>query len=247
MDITGKVAVVTGGAAGIGRATVVALARKGVASVAIADLDEIGGAETAALARLEGADARFHLVDVTDPAMLSMLFAQAQHDFGLIDIVFNNAGVVSGEPAWPETSLARLKQVIDVNLSGVVFGTRLAIEAMRGDGGVIINTSSIAAFHHLNEDPVYTATKAGVLAFTEACRGLADSMGIRVNTVCPGITATPLLEKTGNGLEPAPWLEKFLSRVEVLPAALIASAVIDLIEDETKAGEFVVVANKNRG
>lgn len=246
MDITGKVAIVTGGAAGIGRATAVALAKKGVASIALADIDEIGGAETAALARLEGADARFHLVDVTDPAALSLLFAQAQHDFGLIDIVFNNAGVVSGEPAWPESSLARLKHVIDVNLSGVVLGTRLAIEAMRGDGGVIVNTASLAAIHHLVEDPVYTATKAAVVAFTQSCGGLAESMGIRVNAVCPGITATPLLEKTGNGLEPAAWLRRYLDKTDALSAAVIAAAVIDFIEDETKAGEFRVVSNPIR-
>ena len=246
MDITGKVAVVTGGAAGIGRETAVALARKGVASIALADIDDIGGAETAALVRLEGADARFLQVDVSDPAALSLLFAQAQHDFGLIDIVFNNAGVVSGEPAWPETSLARLKHVIDVNLAGVVFGTRLAIEAMRGDGGVIVNTASAAAVHHLHEDPVYTATKAAIVAFTQSCAGLAESMGIRVNAVGPGITATPLLDKTGNGLEPAGWLQSYLDKIEVLSSAVIAATVIDLIEDETKAGHFQVVANQRR-
>lgn len=243
MDISGKVAIVTGGASGIGRAVVVALATKG-ASIAVADVDDIGGGEAVALAKLAGGDAKFYRIDITDPAELSLLFAQAQHDFGLIDIVCNNAGIVSGNPKWPDTSLAKLKAVIDVNFTGVVLGTRLAIEAMRGDGGVIINTASTAAFAPRNEDAAYTATQAAVVSFTQSCKELATTMGIRVNTVCPGMTATPMIAKTGDGLEPAVWITEALNSVELIQPSEIAEAVIRIIEDETMAGDQVIVANR---
>ena len=243
MNLVGCIAIVTGAASGIGRATAFALAEAGAAAVAVADVDQVGGPEAVALLQQRGIDSEFFCVDVTDAAELSWLFAQSQHRFGLIDVVVNNAGVVSGSPAWPETSLARLRHVIDVNFAGVVLGTRLAVEAMRGDGGAVVNVASIAAFGAMAGDPVYAATKAAVVSFTKSCRALAEQLGVRVNAVCPGMTDTAILNKTGDGIEPALWLRPYLSSPELIPPARIAEAIIELLRDDSKAGEYVVVDN----
>src|SRR5215207_8264642 len=166
MEILGKLAIVTGGSAGIGRATALAFAAKGAEAVVIADVDAPGGHDTAAMVQDSGTEAHYYSIDVTDVAQLAHFFAEVEHRYGPPDIVHNNAGIVSGLPTWPETSLARLRQVIDINLTGVVLGTRLAVEHMRGRGGSIVNTGSVAAWESVPDDPVYSATKAGVLQFT---------------------------------------------------------------------------------
>jgi 3-oxoacyl-[acyl-carrier protein] reductase len=246
MDILGKLAVVTGGSAGIGRATALALAAKGAEAVVIADVDDPGGHDTAGMLQDAGTLGHYFHIDVTDVTQLAHFFAEVEHRYGPPDIVHNNAGIVSGQPGWPDTSLARLRQVIDINLTAVVMGTRLAVEHMRGRGGAIVNTSSIAAFHPLPEDAVYAATKAAVVSFTQSCRELARTLDIRVNTVCPGLTDTPILNKTGDGTLPAPWLLPYIERLELIEPEDVASAVIDLVEDDAKAGEFIIVGNRDR-
>jgi len=246
MEILGKLAVVTGGSGGIGRATALAFAAKGAEAVVIADVDAPGGLDTAGLVQDSGTEAHFFPIDVTDVAQLAHFFAEVEHRYGPPDIVYNNAGIVSGQPAWPESSLARLRQVIDINLTGVVLGTRLALEHMRGRGGSIVNTASMAAWEPLFQDPVYSATKAGVAQFTRSCAGLAASMGVRVNAVCPGLADTPLLSKTGDGTAPADWLQPLIDEVELIQPEEVAAAVVELIEDDSKAGDCVVVENRQR-
>ncbi|MPY94214.1 MAG: SDR family NAD(P)-dependent oxidoreductase, partial [Acidimicrobiia bacterium] len=158
MDIQGKLALVTGAGSGIGRACSIALSARGAEAVVLADLDPAGNAETARMVENGGTSSMAVTVDVSDAAALARLYSDVAHRLGPPDIVLNNAGIVSGAPAWPATSLARLLQVIDINLSAVVVGTRLAVEQMRGRGGTIVNMSSLAAFAPLYEDPVYAAT-----------------------------------------------------------------------------------------
>jgi 3-oxoacyl-[acyl-carrier protein] reductase len=244
MDILGKLAVVTGGSAGIGQATALALAAKGAEAVVIADIDDPGGHDTVGLLQQAGTLGHYFHVDVTDVTQLAHLFAEVEHRYGPPDIVHNNAGVVSGQPAWPDTSLARLQQVIDINFTAVVLGTRLAVEHMRGRGGNIVNTSSIAAFAPLAGDPVYAATKAAVLLFTRSCKPLAAALGIRVNAICPGVTDTPLLNKTGDGTFPAPWLLPAVQGIELVDPVDVAAALVELVEDDGRAGEYVVVENR---
>lgn len=243
MEIKDKVAIVTGAAAGIGRAYAYALAENGAAAVALADVDETGLAQTAAGVEERGAKSLVARVDVADPVQLESLFASATQQFGAIDIVFNNAGIMAGDPQWPATTLQRIASVVSVNLTGVIFGTRLALDAMAERGGVVINTASVAAFSPMVADPMYSSTKAAVVNFTQACAPLAESNNVRVNAVLPGVTQTAILAKSGDGKTPAAWLAPMLDVIAKLDPADIAKAAIELIADDSKAGQAVVVNN----
>ncbi len=247
MDISRRSALISGAAAGIGRATAIALAEKGAARIVLADIDHDGLEETARLVAAAGAAAEIEVVDVTDGAALELLFETA-FAAGGVDIVFNNAGILSGPPAFPDTSLARIRQVMAINFAAVIEATWHAIRLMKaaGHGGVIINTSSTGGLNPYLADAPYAATKAGVLMFSRSCGPLKDSDGIRVNAVCPGVTDTPILAKTG-GDHIAEWLEPILARIEILRPEDIARAVIGLIENDDASGEFVVVQNALKG
>ena len=243
MDISGRAALISGAAAGIGRATAVALARKGARRIVLVDIDAAGLAETAKLVAEAGAAAQTEIVDVTDGDALAALFDGAFAE-GPLDIVFNNAGILSGPPAFPDTPLARIRQVVAINFTAVIEATWHAVRLMKaaGRGGVIINTSSTGGLNPYLSDAPYAATKAGVLMYSRSCGPLKDSDGIRVNAVCPGVTNTPILAKTG-GDRVAEWLEPLLERINILEPEDIAREVIGLIENDEASGEFVVVQN----
>jgi NAD(P)-dependent dehydrogenase (short-subunit alcohol dehydrogenase family) len=243
MDIDGKVAVVTGAGSGIGRATALAFAAAG-SSVVVADIDEVGGAETVGLVHDSGAGAAvFVRADVTEARSVEAMFAAAQSEFGGVDIVHNNAGLVCGEPLWPDITPETLLRVMNVNLGGVVLGTRLAIPYLRRrDGGAIVNTASMAALFPMTVDPIYSATKAGVTMFTRACSELATE-GIRVNSVLPGLVDTALLPKTGDGESWADWAHASKELMGLLQAEEVAEVVLDLVRDDTAVAEERVVGN----
>lgn len=244
MEVQGKVGIITGAAAGIGRATAYAMAEAGIEALALADLDEAGLAETGAGVEQRGSKALITRVDVGDHAQLEKLFAETERQFGGVDIVFNNAGIMCGDPQWPATPLARIQAVISVNLLGVMYGTRLAIDALaRRGGGAVVNTASVAALGAMANDPMYSSTKAGVVNFTQACAPLAQSHNVRVNAVLPGVTETAILAKSGDGSAPAAWLAPMLEVVAKLNPEHIADAVLQLIADDTRAGEALVVNN----
>jgi NAD(P)-dependent dehydrogenase (short-subunit alcohol dehydrogenase family) len=247
LNISGRAALISGAAAGIGRATAVALANKGASRIVLVDIDRAGLDETARLVSSAGAKGVVQVVDVTDGAALERLFDEAFADGG-VDIVFNNAGILSGPPAFPDTPLARIRQVVAINFTAVVEATWHAIRLMKaaGKGGVIINTSSTGGLNPYLSDAPYAATKAGVLMYSRSCGPLKDTDGIRVNAVCPGVTNTPILAKTG-GDKVADWLEPLLQQIEILQPEDIARAVIGLIEDNEKSGEYVVVENRRKG
>jgi 3-oxoacyl-[acyl-carrier protein] reductase len=244
LNISGKGALISGAAAGIGRATAIALARKGAARIVLVDIDRNGLEETARLVSAAGAVASVSVVDVTDGPALEALFEASFAD-GAIDIVFNNAGILSGPPAFPDTPLARIRQVVAINFTAVIEATWHAIRLMKaaGEGGVIINTSSTGGLSPYLADAPYAATKAGVLMYSRSCGPLKDSDGIRVNAVCPGVTNTPILAKTG-GDKVADWLEPMLEQIEILEPEDIADAVVGLIDDDQASGEYVVVQNR---
>lgn len=245
MEINGRVAIVTGAAAGIGRATAIRFAELGARGVAIADIDEVGLEETRR--RMIDTASVVEVVviptDVTQVSSLENLYDQTLQRLGGLDIVFNNAGIVSGPPPFPDTAPERIKLVIDIDLGSVAVSTHFAVRHMRQNGGVIINTASTGGLNPYLADAPYAAAKAGVIMFSRSCKDLHKLHNIRVNAVCPGVTETPILEKLGGGERPD-WLVPIMANIKVLRPEDIAAAVVEIIADDDLAGEYVVVANQ---
>jgi NAD(P)-dependent dehydrogenase (short-subunit alcohol dehydrogenase family) len=235
MEIKDKIAVITGGSSGIGRAVAERLAHEGAAGVVLADVDEAGGAETAR--KIESAHCRpvFVRADVSKEADARKMIDAAVSRFGRLDILFNNAGVGTGVPVFPAASLAQWRPVIEVDLIGVIMGTWLAAPVMeKQGGGAIINTASMAGLYPHREDPVYAAAKAGVVNFTHSLAHWASEKKIRVNCVCPGIVDTPLVRR---GLElMAQAGMKSWAPAHMIPAEEIADAVATLLKDDSRFG-----------
>jgi len=196
-DVRGKLALVTGAGAGIGRATAVELARQGADTVVIVDRDLAAAQETAAAVREAGAGAAAYRADVSDEAAINALAAQVNSDHGVVDILVNNAGIgMAGR--FLETTSENWDNILGVNLRGVLNGSRAFATQMveRGQGGTIINVSSAAAFLPSKSMIAYGTTKAAVLAFSESLRAdLADD-GITVTAVCPGFVNTNIAKST---------------------------------------------------
>src|SRR5918998_1149441 len=191
MEIEGKVAVVSGGASGIGRAAVLALAERR-AKIVVADVDEDGGRQTVEIAGAKGGSAAFRRCDVTKTEDLVSAFDWAIEHFRGFDIAFNNAGI-SGEDLFADEP-GHWARIIDIDLTAVIDATRLAVRKMRlaGNAGVIINTASLIGLLPMASAPVYAAAKAGVVNFLRSLAYLAEESNIRVNAICPEIVDTPM-------------------------------------------------------
>jgi 3-oxoacyl-[acyl-carrier protein] reductase len=250
MSPDGKIALVTGAASGIGRASALLLASRG-AFVVVADVDDDGGAQTVRAIEENGGRGRFVHLDVSRANDFERVLDDIVAEHGAIHIVHNNAGLVSGAPDFPETTSERIAAVVGVNVGGTFVGTELAIRAMsRTGGGVVVNMASILADATADNtrgtaDPVYAATKAAVKMFTQLCASYAGSHGVRVNAMLPGAVDTPILAKTGTG-EAAGWLKPRLGEIELLTPERVAEAVLALVEDDDAAGATVTVANEER-
>jgi NAD(P)-dependent dehydrogenase (short-subunit alcohol dehydrogenase family) len=192
--VEGKVAVVTGAASGIGRATARALAAEG-ALVGIADVDEAGGERVAAGIREAGGEAFFRRADVRSLADLEAVVAAAADRRGRLDVLVNNAAVsVAGSAG--EMSEADWVEVVDVNLTGVWRGMRAAIPRMLAQGGgSIVNLSSVQARVGFLGWAGYAASKGGIDALTRQAAVEYAPMGIRVNAIVPGTIATEMNER----------------------------------------------------
>ncbi len=187
IGVTGKVAVITGAASGIGRATAELFVASG-ARVVIADLDDGRGAE---LARRLGDAARFQRTDVSAPADAERLMHRAAEEFGRVDVVVNNAGVqVAG--AVTELSESDWDRTFAVNVRGCFLTTRAAVPRLReAGGGAIVNVASIAGIKGGAGMSAYAASKGAVIALTTSLAAELAADGIRVNCVCPGWIDTP--------------------------------------------------------
>jgi NAD(P)-dependent dehydrogenase (short-subunit alcohol dehydrogenase family)/pimeloyl-ACP methyl ester carboxylesterase len=196
-DVRGKLALVTGAGAGIGRATALELARKGARAVMIVDRDLAAAEETGAAVRDVGTDAAVYQADVGDEAAMNKLAAQVNDEHGVVDILVNNAGIgMAGR--FLETTPAHWDNILAVNLRGVLNGSRAFGTQMvdRGQGGTIINVSSAAAFLPSKSMIAYGTTKAAVLAFSESLRADLADEGITVTAVCPGFVNTNIAKST---------------------------------------------------
>jgi NAD(P)-dependent dehydrogenase (short-subunit alcohol dehydrogenase family) len=225
--LDGKVAVVTGGASGIGLATVRRFAAEG-ASVVIADRS----AEAGELAAKE-LDGRFVEADVGEPEAWADVVHAAEESFGGLDVAYLNAGVVTGEGNIAALTDKQYRRIMRVNVDGVVFGARAVIPAMaRRGGGAIIATSSLAGLIAFPPDPIYNLTKHAVVGFVRGLAQQLEPQSITVNCVCPGIVATPLVgEEAKARLEDAGFV--------LIDPADIAAAVLECATG-TATGQAVV-------
>ena len=198
MKLKDKVALITGGASGIGRETALLFAREG-AAVVVCDVDVKGAQET--LSQIEaqgGAQAIFVEADVSKAADCETMVARAEETFGRLNVLFNNAGIMhSGD----DNAMATEEDVWDltmaVNLKGVFLGCKFGIPALRrAGGGAVINTASfVAILGAATPQIAYTASKGGVLAMTRELAIIHARENIRVNALCPGPLHTELLMK----------------------------------------------------
>jgi NAD(P)-dependent dehydrogenase (short-subunit alcohol dehydrogenase family) len=190
--LNGRVAVVTGGASGIGLASVRRLASEG-ARVVVADLNSEAGKRAA-----DEVSGLFVPADVTDPEAVERLFAVAHREYGSVDIAFNNAGISPpDDDSILDTGLEAWRRVQEVNLTSVYLCCKAAIPYMRRQGkGSIINTASFVAVMGAATSQIsYSASKGGVLSMSRELGVQFAREGIRVNALCPGPVNTPLLQE----------------------------------------------------
>ncbi len=226
----GAVAIVTGGASGIGRALGEALAHRG-AEVVLADLQSELAEEVAAAIRDRGGAARAATVDVADGAAVERLVQDTLEGRGRLDYLFNNAGIgIAGE-----AELYRLEdwyRVLDVNLRGVVHGVHAAYPAMLEQGfGHIVNTASMAGLVPLPGSVSYGATKHAVVGLSTLLRAEAAAKGVRVSVLCPGVVRTPILDRGGRYGQvlmelPEEFLRPFVERMRPIDAGVFAEKAL---------------------
>lgn len=240
--VAGKVAIVSGGASGIGRSSAIRLAAEG-AAVMVTDIDETMAAETLALIQQAGGTAQFMSHDVADEAAWQDVVAKTVANNGGLDILVNNAGIAIGGSII-EMELADWQRQQSINLDGVFLGCKHAIPAMRDSGGgSIINMSSVAGLKGSAQLSAYNATKGGVRLFTKgvALECAQNRWNVRVNSVHPGIINTPIWDKINPAMqtEEAPTLDPEMLATMAVPSGIlgtpehIADAVLFLASDDS--------------
>lgn len=229
LDFTGKAALITGAATGIGRATATAFAARG-AKVMIGDVDS-RAEETVSLITEAGGTAVFQRTDVGDPDQVDALVGATVQAFGSLDVAFNNAGLLPPTAPLAEQTLDDWNRIMTVDVTGVFLCLKAELEVMLTQGhGSIINTASVAG---LIADPgmaPYVAAKHAVSGLTKAAAIDYATAGIRINAVAPGLVRTPMTER---------WLADETMRAAVLADSPIGRAV----EPEEIAGTVLYLAS----
>lgn len=223
-DLRDKVAVVTGGAGGLGAAVCATLAQEG-ARVLVVDVDEAGGRAVA-----ESVDGAFFAADVSELEANRAMVDAALERFGRLDLVHLNAGVASETGVDESFDLERYRRVMGINLDGVVFGTHAALAAWRGSGsgGAIVATASLAGLTGTPFDPIYSANKHAVVGLARSLGPALAPQGVRFNAICPGFAETAIIEPIRDMLAQ--------SGIPIIPAQRVADAVLTLFTG-TMTGE----------
>lgn len=231
MEVEGRVALVTGGASGIGRAVSRLLAQRG-ASVAVVDVDEDGGRAVAA--EIEG---EFVAADVSDMHQVLHAVEQAIERLGGLHLVHLNAGVSTGCGIGEDFDLPSYRRAIGVNLDGVVFGLHATLPALRaGGGGAIVATASLAGLTAVPFDPIYAANKHAVVGLARSLGPALQHEGIRVNAVCPGFAESKIIDPIRGALQQ--------QGIPIIPAEQVAETVLTLFEGEMSGECWFVQAGR---
>ena len=247
MELAGRVAVVTGGGSGIGRALCLALAARRCAGVVVADLDEEAAQAVAQEVEATGATALAVACDVGDPMQVDGLLHLALERFGSVHLVCNNAGILRSGAAW-ETTLEEWDATFAVNVWGVVNGVRTFVPHLIEQGeGHVVNTASLAGLTSAPGLAAYNASKHAVVAISETLhRDLLGSghTGVGVSVVCPGLVATPIVDDpvTRSGQTDVGRMigEALAERIPTsMPPEEVAALVLDAVEE----GRFYVLTH----
>ncbi len=195
--VADKAIIVTGGAAGIGKAACLMLAKEG-AKVAVTDIEDQEGRQLVEQIKEQGGVAQYWHLDTSDEESVSRVFSEIANDFGSIEVLVNNAGIAGVDKPTHEITAEEWQQVINVNVNGVFFCTKHAIPFMQKSGkGSIINLSSIYGLVGAADLPPYHASKGAVRLMTKNDALIYASDNIRVNSIHPGFIWTPLVEALG--------------------------------------------------
>jgi NAD(P)-dependent dehydrogenase (short-subunit alcohol dehydrogenase family) len=231
-DLRDKVAIVTGGASGLGRAACLALAQEGV-EVMVVDVDEPGGQAVAS--EVGGA---YFAADVSSLEQNEAMVAATESRFGGVDFAYLNAGLASHCGVGEDFDLERYRLVMGVNLDGVVFGTHAVLPALsRRGGGAIVATASLAGLTGMPMDPLYAANKHAVVGLARSLGPALLSQNVRFNAVCPGFSESRLTEPLREAIGE-------LYGVPLMPAEKVAGAVLMLLGGEMTGEAWFVQSGR---
>lgn len=232
MRVKDKVAIVTGGAGGIGRATALRLAQEG-AKVAVADVDVLRGQETVELIMENGGEAFFSQTDVTSSEQIKDLILETTNRFGALHIMFNNAGISNSEVRSVDLEEEEWDRVIDINLKGVFLGIKYAVpEIIKSGGGAIINTASLLGLKGQKYVSAYNASKGGVVILTKNAALEYGKYNIRVNAIAPGVIDTDIIDMWKKNERKWPIISKANALGRIGNPEEVANAVLFLASDE---------------
>ena len=230
--VKGKVAIITGAASGLGRASALLLAREGAKVVVAADKNVKGGQETVKLIEKAGGEAIFVKTDVSKAAEVEALVDKTIKAYGRLDCAFNNAGIPGSWQRLADCTEEGWDRTIGINLKGIWLCMKHEILWMlKHGGGVIVNTASVGGVKAIPTNADYSASKFGVVGLTQSAALAYAKDGIRINVVCPGLIDTPMTQRTTAQATKGTPPEKLIPLRRMGTSEEIAEAVVWLCSD----------------